>query len=159
MLIGFSLFWKYTAFRTFGMAMRTLFAMAGGDIVHQTYLDTWDEGIISSLFFTLYMITFFTAFMNIFVAVIMDGYDKGRIRQQLDDDDPFPSSESLTKKAATLKRSKTSVIDWTEEEQEEVLKDSTYDLKGKMEKHLSNPDIDVAAKSKSFVVNLYLTHF
>lgn len=133
--------------------MRSLFAMAGGDIVHQTYLDTWDEGVISSLFFTVYMVTFFTAFMNIFVAVIMDGYDKGRLRQQLDDDDPFPSADSLMKKqTAQLKKSNTNLPEWTEEEKEEVLlKDSTYDLKGKIEKLLSNPDLDISAKSNYFL--------
>ena len=40
---------------------------------------------------------FFTAFQNIFVAVIMDGYEMSKIRKQIDNDNPFPTPQSAQK--------------------------------------------------------------
>lgn len=75
--------------------MRTLYAMSCGDIVHETFLDTWSEGAISMIFFIIYIVMFYTAFTNIFVAMIMEGYTKAEMRKKIDNDDPFPQQENL----------------------------------------------------------------
>jgi len=120
--------------------------MAGGDIVHETYLETWDEGIVSTLFFTIYMILFFTAIMNILVAVMMEGYDRGVARKTIDNDDPFPTGKNL---GGGLARSNTVLALGDDEEEEEKNKsgDSGYNLKAKIEKQLQKSDTS-SMKSK-----------
>ena len=123
--------------------------MAGGDIVHETYLETWDEGIISTLFLTIYMILFFTAIMNILVAVMMEGYDRGTARKEIDNDDPFPTNKG----PGGLRRSDSILALINDEEEEEEDKntsgDSGYNLKAKIEKQLQKSDTS-SMKSKIY---------
>lgn len=119
--------------------------MAGGDIVHETYLETWDEGIISTLFLTIYMILFFTAIMNILVAVMMEGYDRGVARKEIDNDDPFPTSKNpgLARSNSIL------ALGDSDDEDEKKTGDSGYNLKAKIEKQLQKSDTS-SMKSKIF---------
>jgi hypothetical protein len=51
--------------------------MSNGDTVHATFLQVWGEGIAKQFFLIIFMVMFFTAFTNIFYAIMQDGYDKG----------------------------------------------------------------------------------
>jgi len=129
--------------------LKSLYEMAGGDIVHETYLETWDEGVMSTLFLTIYMILFFTALMNILVAVMMEGYVRGVARKEIDNDDPFPTRNSLNQR----KRSDLFLDDG---EEDNPVGDSGYNLKEKIEKQLSRRN--ETNSSMKNVINL-LVHY
>jgi len=111
--------------------------MGGGDIVHETYLETWDEGMLSTFFLTFYMILFFTALMNIFVAVIMEGYDRGVAKKSLDLDDPAAKKNQLKKNEDLLLTS------------EDEKKDTGYKLKEKIDAQLNKTGSHTNASVKS----------
>jgi len=58
-------------------------------------MDVFDEGYFKQIFLFVYMLTFYTAMQNIFVAIVMDGYEMSKIRKVLDNDDPFPDARKL----------------------------------------------------------------
>jgi len=144
-ILAYSLFWKYEKFISLGESLKSLYEMAGGDIVHETYLETWDEGVMSTLFLTIYMILFFTALMNILVAVMMEGYDRGVARKEIDNDDPFPTANNLSPRKSFLDDG---------EEDNNPIGDSGYNLKEKIEKQLSRRS--ETNSSMKNVINLLL---
>lgn len=56
--------------------MITLFSLLNGDIVNDTFLETWAEGIIGQIYLIIFMILFYTAVQNVFVTIIMEGYEE-----------------------------------------------------------------------------------
>lgn len=75
--------------------MRSLFALSAGDIVYESFTDTINESVIKQLFLILYLLTFYTSIQNIFVSIIMEGYDRCTLRKEIDNDDPFPEFKNL----------------------------------------------------------------
>ena len=76
--------------------------MACGYVVYDIFDDTKNYGLFRQLFIYFYFLTFYTSVNEIFVSIIMEGYDRCTIRKEIDNDDPFPVAESLTN---SLKRS------------------------------------------------------
>jgi Polycystin cation channel len=64
--------------RFFGMKMASLslFAMMLGDSVRDFFTATQRQGVIGHLVLMVYMIIFFTAVQNIFIAIVMESYDQ-----------------------------------------------------------------------------------
>ena len=62
--------------------------------MHSSFLAVYDEGYFKQLYLIIYILLFFTALQNIFVAVIMEGYDRSIIRKAIDNNDPFPQAKS-----------------------------------------------------------------
>ncbi len=77
--------------------MQKLFSLAAGDDIHRTFRSVSDEGIYKQIYLFFYLIIFYTALSNIFVAVIMDGYEMSKIRKAIDNNNPFPSTKSAEK--------------------------------------------------------------
>jgi len=75
--------------------MRTLIAMATGEVVFDIFEETDDAGLMRQVFLYLYFLVFFTSIQNIFVSIIMEGYDRCTIRKEIDNDDPFPNKSSV----------------------------------------------------------------
>lgn len=50
--------------------------MLNGDIVNDTFLETWAEGLPGQIYLILFMILFYTAVQNVFVTIIMEGYEE-----------------------------------------------------------------------------------
>jgi hypothetical protein len=75
--------------------MISLFGMFCGDIVYESLEDTKNTGIFRQLILIVYLLIFYTAGQNIFVAIIMEGYDRSTLRKEIDNDDPFPILDSL----------------------------------------------------------------
>ena len=73
--------------------------MACGYIVYDAFDETWDEGLVRQLFFFFFLLTFYTSMQEIFVSIIMEGYDRCTIRKEIDNDDPFPMLQSLKQSA------------------------------------------------------------
>jgi len=138
-MLGYSLFWKYDMFNSAGRTMRTLFAMACGDIVHETFLATWGEGMKSMVFLMVYIIMYFTAFANIFVAIIMEGHSKAEMRKKFDNDDPFPNQEDLK-----LKRRMSLEIPQRSKENRGF---KPPELQRTISKELSDPNLSANAKN------------
>ena len=124
--------------------------MCGGDIVHETFLDTWDEGIVCTIFFISFMVLFYTAFINIFVAVIMEGYDKGKLMKQIDNDDTFKTQDNI------LKDSKDGDLFGLDDASEELLQgtNSGYNLKDKIEKKIA-VQLELPVRSNRNILTLY----
>ena len=93
--LGLGYYWRYTSFHSAGGAATILFSLSCGDSVHETFLNTWDEGDFKQFYLILYMICFYTAAQNIFVAIIMEAYEVTKIRKKLDNDDPFPDTKNI----------------------------------------------------------------
>jgi mucolipin 2 len=53
----------------------TLFSLANGDAVHDAFEETWENGLFGWIFLVIFMLVFFTAVQNIFIAIMMEGYD------------------------------------------------------------------------------------
>jgi len=119
--------------------MRTLFAMSCGDIVHEIFLNTWGEGLKSMVFLMLFIIMYYTAFANIFVAIIMEGYSKAEMRKKLDNDDPFPTQDSLK-----MKRRMSIEIPQRSKENRGF---KPPELQRTISKELSDPNLSANAKS------------
>jgi hypothetical protein len=81
-ITGYALFWDHLWFETIGVSGRTLWAISCGDNVFQTFSDVWDESMMKTLFLIVYMVCFFTAMMNIFFAIIQEGYDRSRLSRE-----------------------------------------------------------------------------
>jgi len=143
-LFGISLFWKYDKFSSFGISLRSLYEMGGGDIVHETYLETWDEGFLSTLFLTFYMIIFFTALMNILVAIIMEGYDRSVAKKDI-------PTDPLSRKKDQLKKTEDLLLASDDDEK----KDSGYRLREKIDAQLNKTGSNSSVKH---TLNLLLYH-
>ncbi len=70
--------------------MQILYAMSGGDAVHDTFSDVYDEGLQKQFVLLSFMILFFTAITNIAYAMIQDGYDKCRVGKKLQSEEEAP---------------------------------------------------------------------
>ena len=75
--------------------MRSLFGMFCGDIIYETFTDTRDQGVYKQIFLVIYILCFYTGAQNIFVAFVMEGYDRCDMRKEIDNDDPFPVLDNL----------------------------------------------------------------
>jgi hypothetical protein len=100
-LLGQAFFWGYEKFENTGASARSLFALLCGDIVYNSFTDTINESYLKQLFLFVYVITFYTAMSNIFVAIVMEGYERTLIRKELDNDDPFPDLEKIRFESAS----------------------------------------------------------
>ena len=69
--------------------------------MHEIFLDLWDEGLPGSIYLIVYTILYYTVFTNIFVAIVMEGFLKSRLRKKIDNDDPFPTADNLTMERKT----------------------------------------------------------
>ncbi|KAL4456091.1 hypothetical protein ABPG74_014052 [Tetrahymena malaccensis] len=76
--LGQCIFWKYTKFEDTTTTIITLFSLSNGDIVNETFMDTWAEGILGQIYLIVFMILFFTAVQNVFITIIMEGYDDSK---------------------------------------------------------------------------------
>ncbi len=73
--LGQCIFWKYDKFEDMSATVVTLFALSNGDIVNDTFLETWSEGFIGQVYLIVFMILFYTAVQNVFITIIMEGYE------------------------------------------------------------------------------------
>ena len=78
------------------MSLRTIFALSCGDIVHDTFSDVWNEGLLKQLWVFVLVMGWYTVGQNLFYAILMEGYDRAKLRGIIDGDDPFPTIESLS---------------------------------------------------------------
>lgn len=69
--------------------------MACGYVVYDIFDDTQNFGLFRQLFIYMYFLIFYTSVNEIFVSIIMEGYDRCTVRKEIDNDDPFPMTESL----------------------------------------------------------------
>lgn len=74
--LGQTIFWKYNKFEDTSSSVITLFSLLNGDIVNDTFLETWAEGLPGQIYLILFMILFYTAVQNVFVTIIMEGYEE-----------------------------------------------------------------------------------
>lgn len=74
--LGQSIFWKYSKFESTSSSAITLFSLLNGDIVNDTFLETWAEGLVGQIYLIIFMILFYTAVQNVFVTIIMEGYEE-----------------------------------------------------------------------------------
>lgn len=74
--LGQTIFWKYGKFEDTSSSVITLFSLLNGDIVNDTFLETWAEGIVGQIYLICFMILFYTAVQNVFVTIIMEGYEE-----------------------------------------------------------------------------------
>lgn len=72
--LGRCLFWKYEKFESTTHAIIALFSMMTGDIIDETYTDTTAEGILSSVYLTIWIILFMSAVHNVFISIISEGF-------------------------------------------------------------------------------------
>mgnify|MGYP002621557952 FL=1 len=99
MILGQGFFWPYDKFQSTGSSMQSLFGLFCGDIVYETFTDTYDETVFKQVYLVIYLLAFYTSVQNIFVAIVMEGYDRCSLRKNIDNDDPFPSINSFIDKA------------------------------------------------------------
>eukprot|EP01017_Pseudomicrothorax_dubius_P034456 TRINITY_DN4725_c0_g1_i2.p1 TRINITY_DN4725_c0_g1~~TRINITY_DN4725_c0_g1_i2.p1 ORF type:complete len:279 (-),score=91.46 TRINITY_DN4725_c0_g1_i2:55-831(-) len=78
-LLGLVLFWKYEKFDSVSNSLVTLFALSNGDAVYETFDDVSSEGSFGKMFLITYILLFFTSFQNVFILIIMEGYEISRI--------------------------------------------------------------------------------
>lgn len=112
--------------------MRSLFGMFCGDIIFETFEDTKEQGFYKQIFLIIYILSFYTGAQNIFVAFVMEGYDRCDMRKEIDNDDPFPVLDNLVE---SIKRD--------EQEKEEESNFQTF-----MDDTILNPDTDPAQGCK-----------
>ena len=72
--LGRCLFWKYEKFESTNHAIVALFAIMAGDIVDESYTDTSAEGILSTIYLTVWIILFMSAVHNVFISIISEGF-------------------------------------------------------------------------------------
>lgn len=72
--LGRCLFWKYEKFESTNHAIVALFSIMAGDIVDETYTDTSAEGILSTIFLTVWILLFMSAVHNVFISIISEGF-------------------------------------------------------------------------------------
>jgi len=93
-----SLYYNYDKFETTEKTIISLISMACGCIVHDVFHETYDAGIMRQIFLFFYFFAFYTSIQNIFVSIIMEGYDRCTVRKEIDNDSSFPIFESLKRK-------------------------------------------------------------
>lgn len=71
--------------------------------MHNTFRKVGDEGAFKQIYLFFFLIIFFTALSNIFVAVIMDGYEMSKIRKAIDNNNPFPTRQHAENAVKTKK--------------------------------------------------------
>lgn len=91
--LGQCLFWKTDKFQDTNFSVITLFSLSFGDIVNETFQNTKIGGVLGELFLMTFMLLFYTAVQNVFITIIMDGYEKSkREKKGKKDKDEQPSS-------------------------------------------------------------------
>ena len=53
-----------------------------GDIVNSTFQETYYDGVLGQIFLITYMLLFYTAVQNVFITIVMEGYEKTRMLQK-----------------------------------------------------------------------------
>ena len=53
-----------------------------GDIVNSTFQETYYDGVLGQVFLITYMLLFYTAVQNVFITIVMEGYEKTRMMQK-----------------------------------------------------------------------------
>lgn len=76
--LGQCLFWKTDKFQNTNYSVITLFSLSFGDIVNETFQNTKIGGVLGELFLMTFMLLFYTAVQNVFITIIMDGYEKSK---------------------------------------------------------------------------------
>ncbi|EGR27311.1 hypothetical protein IMG5_198190 [Ichthyophthirius multifiliis] len=76
------IFWKYEMFQDTQTTIMTLFSLCNGDSVNDIFLATSYDGFLSQTFIIVFMIFFFTAVQNIFIIIVMDGYESYKNEKQ-----------------------------------------------------------------------------
>ena len=74
--LGQTIFWKYNKFEDTSSSIITLFSLLNGDIVNDVFLETWAEGLAGQFYLIIFMILFYTAVQNVFITIIMEGYEE-----------------------------------------------------------------------------------
>ncbi|KAM3147261.1 hypothetical protein pb186bvf_000512 [Paramecium bursaria] len=72
------IFYKFYYFKNTVESAISLFALANGDIMLETFDTTRSRGILGQIFITIFMVLFFTAVQSVLVTIIMEGYEKNR---------------------------------------------------------------------------------
>jgi Polycystin cation channel len=80
--LGQCLFWRFDRFSNTLNSILSLFSLSNGDIVSDTFGDTWTVGILGQVFLVIFMILFFTAVQNVFITIIMEGFESNRKDKQ-----------------------------------------------------------------------------
>jgi len=85
-MFGVAFFSTYSElFRDLGSAFVTLFALLNGDVIHDVFMDIYPAGaLISRLYLYIFISLFIYAVLNIFIAIIEDGYFAARKTQKLE---------------------------------------------------------------------------
>jgi len=91
--LGQCLFWKTDKFQDTNYSVITLFSLSFGDIVNETFQNTKISGVLGELFLMTFMLLFYTAVQNVFITIIMDGYEKSR-REKKGKKDPEEHQQS-----------------------------------------------------------------
>jgi hypothetical protein len=86
--------------------MRTLFALSCGDSVHDSFESMLNEGLLKQIWIIFAVLGFYTAAQNLFYVVILEGYERAKIRTEFDKDDPFPTIDNLLKGKIKSRREK-----------------------------------------------------
>ncbi len=61
LFLGISIFWKYDKFKSPIDACDTLFSLMFGDIVLETFTDTFNEGSFGQLYLVSFLLLFYVA--------------------------------------------------------------------------------------------------
>jgi hypothetical protein len=72
--LGRCLFWNIEKFESTNHAIVALFAIMAGDIIDETYTDTNAEGVLSTIYMTVWLILFMSAVHNVFISIISEGF-------------------------------------------------------------------------------------
>ncbi|KRX10225.1 hypothetical protein PPERSA_07310 [Pseudocohnilembus persalinus] len=77
-----SIFWQFKWFDGTHNTIIALFALMNGDSVNVIFSGTSSYGVIGTFFLLVYIILFFTSVQNVFIIIIMEGYDKMVAKQK-----------------------------------------------------------------------------
>merc|ERR1719510_2181317 len=83
-MFGVAFFSTYSElFKDLGSAFVTLFALLNGDVIHDVFVDIYPaDSIISRLYVYVFILLFIYAVLNIFIAIIEEGFLKSRFMQK-----------------------------------------------------------------------------
>ena len=97
--LGQCLFWKTDKFQDTNYSVITLFSLSFGDIVNETFQNTKIGGVLGELFLMTFMLLFYTAVQNVFITIIMDGYEKSKREKKGKKD---PDEQNTTQQPMTI---------------------------------------------------------
>ncbi|KRX09216.1 hypothetical protein PPERSA_05885 [Pseudocohnilembus persalinus] len=83
------IFPQETFFQSFADSAIVLVAMGLGDIIYDVFEDTVNSGFIGHIVLMMFLVFFYTAVQNVFIAIIMDCYDEMQNEKQQKYDQQF----------------------------------------------------------------------